>query len=169
MFFRTKLLLSLGCIAALSGTLCAGAHADTPAQKGARATIAALYNKSSQALRRKDIVPIAAMEAPDYQSFLPNRTLNREEDLAMTSQIFASAVQIAKVDSKILSLTWRGPDAVVNVQNTVVFTMAKGSRKSRVETVSISRDYWSPGPQGWQIRQSVHSSIKSWINGKRVQ
>lgn len=170
MNFHKKRLVSLLCVSICSVSLLCVGHADTPAQRKSRREIAATYDKMARAMLHKDLATIAAIEAPDYQiTTYSGATRNRERDLAMTRFVFSSGAGFSKVENKIVSLTWRGPDAIVISQSTIAAVMRRGKQSGRADGVILSRDYWSKGPQGWQIRQSVERESKAWINGHRVQ
>ena len=161
----------LSCMGALALciSLIAVGHAGTPAQKQARREIEADYQKMDQSLMRKDVEGAAAFEAPDYRSFYQSgASLSRAQQIAQARQTSEAVKSVPKVKTKIISLTWRGHDAIVISQSTVVLMIMKGSQLVRAERVGVCRDYWSHNPTGWQIRQSVEKSAKGWVNGKRV-
>lgn len=156
----------------IPGAFAAPSHSapfDTSAQKVARRAIAANYLKAAAAIRRKDLGALDAMEAPDYRSYSPGgKVLTREQDALEMRQFLAGVNRVLKMENRILSLTWRGQDAVVVAQNTGVFLVKQGGRTLRLETVDVSRDFWSQTAKGWQIRQVVHGPGKTWVNGKRT-
>ena len=166
---RLRPVLALGLVAVMGTALCGTGRADTPAQKAARRDIVAVYAKISRAAIHKDLAPLAQAEADDFQDFTAMGTLNRDQSLELARQFFASTNSISKAESKILSWTWRGPDAVVIAQNTTVATARRNGKSVRLEAVNTSRDYWSRTGKGWQVRQSVDRGTKLWINGRRVQ
>jgi ketosteroid isomerase-like protein len=170
MMFRMKTLVSFVCVGALSLCVSATGRADTPAQNRARREIAATYAKMARAMMRKDLPTLSAIEAADYQAFTKaGLSRSREQDLETTRRLFLLVKQFPKMQSKILSLTWRGPDAVVMAQTTPVSIMNQAGKTGRMEGVVITRDYWSRSAGGWQIRQSVEREGKVWLNGQRVQ
>ncbi len=163
---QSRCVVAVALCGAVVGADC---RADTSAQKSGRRDIAATYQRVAKALMHKDLAPMAAALSPDYECFSTLGTLNREQSVAVTRQFFASVKSISKIENKILSLTWRGPDAVVIVQNTTVAIAQKGGKTVRLEAVNTSRDYWSRTNGGWQIRQNVDRGAKMWMNGRRVQ
>lgn len=124
---------------------------------------------------RKDWTALVATEAPDYQATtLAGITRNREQELEMMRRLTMMTKRLpvqsaSKVQSRILSLTWRGPDAIVMAETTVVSTAARNGKTARVEAVVTTRDYWGQSASGWQLRQSVERAGKAWLNGQRVQ
>ncbi len=169
MFLRSRPWVAVGFCAFAGASLCDVGRADTPAQKEARRDIVAVYARVSRAAIHKDLAPLAEAEADDFQDFTAIGTLNRDQSLALARQFFASVKSVSKAQSKILSWTWRGPDAVVIAQNTTVATAMRGRKTVRLEAVNTSRDYWSRTARGWQIRQSVDRGTKMWVDGRRVQ
>jgi len=170
MIFSMKEMFSLGCAGFLCLSMSVSAYADTPAQTKARREIAAAYAKMERAMKNKDLATIASLEAPDFQmSSITGGTRNRAQDLALTRSVFPMVKAMPKMESKILSLKWRGPDAIVMCQTTAVVVMVKGGKTARLEEVDLSRDYWSQNAGVWQIRQSVEKTAKMWINGKRLR
>lgn len=153
---------------ALCVSLIAVGHADTPAQKQGRREIEAAYEKSARALMRRDVEAAFALQAPDFQNFSSTgASINRAQEMAVLRRAMLFVRSVPKAETKIMSLTWRGPDAIVVSQSTVVLMVTKGRQLVRTETVGVSRDYWSHNPIGWQMRQSVGRSAKIWVNGKR--
>jgi len=163
----SKQLSCMGAFALCVSFIAVG-HADTSAQTEGRRQIAAAYANSARALMRRDLKGAFAMEAPDYQNYtVGGVAVSREQEMAQMQRAFTLVRSVPKAEVKIMSLKWRGPDAVVMAQYTLVLMVAKGSKTVRSEVVSISRDYWSHNPAGWQVRQAVGRSGKVWINGKR--
>lgn len=176
LFLQKKPFVSLAFLGAVSLCLSGVGRADTPAHNSARREIAAVYGKRAQATIRKDLTLLGATEAPDYQATtLAGITRNREQELEVMRRMAQIASRLpqtqstTKMQTKILSLTWRGPDAIVMAQTTVVSRAAQGGKTMRSEAVVTTRDYWSRGAGGWQLRQSVERAGKVWINGQRVQ
>jgi len=164
----SKQLSGVGAFALCISLLAVG-HADTPAQKQARREIAAAYKRMDQGLMRKDLTPYVAPMAPDFQSVSAKGvSRNREQDFAQMRLLLGSIDSIPKSTSKIISLVWRGPDAVGMCQSDAVLVQAKREKIRRVEQVTLTRDYWSHNAVGWQIRQSVAQAEKVWANGKRI-
>lgn len=166
--FKTRL-FSLVCAGVCGASLFSHARADTPAQNAARREIAATYAKLTNAIKHKDLATVASIEAPDYQGVsLVGITRNRERDLAAMQMVFRMGASYSKYDDKIVSLKWRGPDAIVICKSTVVAVAQRGTRQGRSGGFVVTRDYWSKGAGGWQIRQSVERSGEMWLNGQRV-
>ena len=150
------------------------AHAaENAAQRAGRAAIAAQYRASDAAILRRDVATIVAQMAPDYKSHdldgsVADRAQNEAALRAMLSgQYMGIKFNFTRAHSKILSLTWRGPDAIAMVQSTLVGTGERGNKSVRVEVVGVSREYWGKTARGWQVRQSVSTQMKRWINGVR--
>ena len=150
------------------------AHAaETAAQRAGRAAIAAQYRKIDAAIVRHDVVALVAHLAPDFKSHGPDgsvadRAQNEAALRAMLSgKVLGVKVKFIKSQSKILSLKWRGPDAIVQVQTNTVCIGGQGKKSVRSEVVGVSREYWGKTARGWQIRQSVTTQMKRWINGVR--
>ena len=150
------------------------AHAaETAAQRAGRAAIAAQYRKSDVAIVRHDVATLVAQMAPDFKSYdLDGSVANRAQSEAsmrvmLSGTVMGIKMKFIKSHSKILSLTWRGPDAIVQVQTTMVGIGSRGSKSARSEVVGISRDYWGKTARGWQIRQSATTQMKRWVNGVR--
>lgn len=151
--------------------------AETAAQRAGRAAIIAAYDKQCQATVKKDVSAIVAFYAPDYALYSKaGRVYNRSETEEMLRRLIGMADRIAatgvKTDStlatRIVSLTWRGKDAIVMSQTTGVNIAKKGARRVRTETVNLARDYWTPTSQGWKIRQTAERDAKMWLNGERI-
>ncbi|PQV64143.1 hypothetical protein B1R32_107169 [Abditibacterium utsteinense] len=148
--------------------------AESSSQKSGRAALVAIYQKTDQAMVKKDVAAMTFHLAPDYQSFMrTGQVLNRAQSVAMVQQLVtgsASGVKLnyTKCSTRILSLTWRGKDAVIMAETTAVGKAGKGGRTARMEQVSVTRDYWTPTAQGWKIRQSAESKSSVWMNGQRV-
>ena len=147
--------------------------AESAAQRAGRAAIAAQYRASDAAILRKDVPTLVGQMAPDYKSYeregtVANRAQNEAALRAMLSGNYMGIqFQFTKAQSKILSLTWRGPDAIVMAQSTLVGTGKRGNKSVRVEVVGLAREYWGKTARGWQVRQSVSLQMKRWINGVR--
>jgi len=155
---------------ALCVSFIAVGHADTPARKQGRREIEAAYAKSARAVMKRDVEAAFAMEAPDYQNFSSaGEPVNRAQEMALLRRVMPFVRSVPKAETKIMSFTWRGPDAIVVSQNTVILMVMRGRQLVRTETVGVSRDYWSHNPIGWQMRQSVGRSEKVWVNGKRFR
>lgn len=176
LFLQPKPFVSLLCLGVVSLSSSGIGRADTPAHNSARREIAAVYVKRAQATVRKDLTLLGSTEAPDYQATtLAGITRSREQELEMMRRLVQIIKQLPSTQSatqmqtKILSLTWRGPDAIVMAQTTVVSRAAQGGKTMRSEAVVTTRDYWSHNSGGWQLRQSVERAGKAWINGQRIQ
>lgn len=174
MFSFTKP-LSLVCMGAVSLSLMGVGRADTPAHNRARREIAAMYVKRAQAMMRKDWTAVFATEAPDYQAVtLAGISRNREQELEIMRRLALITKRLpvqstSKVQNRIVSLTWRGPDAIIMAETTVVGLASHGARTARSEAVVTTRDYWSQSAGSWRLRQSVERAGKAWLNGQRVQ
>ncbi len=113
--------------------------------------------------------------APDFQLHtLGGQVLNRAQTEQAMKQTLSGAgvglpLDYTKVSTRIVSLSWRGKDAIVMAENTALAVAKKGGRAVRLETVSLARDYWTPTAQGWKVRQSVERAAKMWLDGKRVK
>ena len=148
---------------------------DTKAQSVARRALIAQYQKVDQANLRQDIPTLMSLMAPDFM--LHDQTygsLDRAQTENMMRQSLASilpgvTVRYSRVQTKFLSLTWRGPDAIIVAHTTAAATGSGYGRTVRIESVGVSRDYWSPTPSGWRIRQSVERESKIWRDGKRIR
>ena len=147
--------------------------AETAAQRAGRAAIAAQYRKSDAAVVRHDVAALAAQMAPDFKSYdLDGSVADRAQNEAalrvmLSGKIMGINLKFTKSQSKILSLKWRGPDAIVQVQTTMVGIGSRGNKSVRSEVVGVSRDYWGKTARGWQVRQSVTTQMKRWVNGVR--
>ena len=147
--------------------------AETAAQRAGRAAIAAQYRKTDAAVVRHDVAALVAQMAPDYKSHgLDGSVADRAQNEAalramMSGKVMGISLRFTKSQSKILSLQWRGPDAIVQAQTTMVGIGRRGSKTVRVEVVGVARDYWGKTARGWQVRQSVNMQMKRWINGAR--
>lgn len=172
-----KLALSAALFAATppaSSLLIKPAHAaENAAQRAGRAAIAAQYRISDAAILRKDVPTLVSQLASDYKSYERDGTVaDRAQNeaalrLMLSGNYMGIKFQFTKAQSKILSLTWRGPDAVVMAQSTLVGTGTRGNKVVRVEVVGLSREYWGKTSRGWQVRQSVNLEMKRWINDVR--
>ena len=150
------------------------AHAaETAAQRAGRAAIVAQYLKTDAAILRHDLPAIMTTLAADYKSYgMDGSVANRAQAeatmrLVLSGQINGVKFKFTKSQSTIQSLQWRGPDAIVLSQVTMVGIGSRDGKSVRVEVVGASRDYWGKTAQGWQIRQGVTLQMKRWINGVR--
>ncbi|HEX9996472.1 MAG TPA: hypothetical protein VGB45_04955 [Abditibacterium sp.] len=174
-----KTLLSLTLALSLGGaSLISSARptyaAETAAQRAGRAAIVAAYKKQAQATVKKDANAIMSFVAPDYQMFmLDGTTLNRARTDAMMRQTMSEESRVSltylKATPRIVSLTWRGKDAIVVVEMTGSGTIRSGQRSERFEQVVLSRDFWSSSPRAWKMRQQVERISKFWVNGQRIR
>ena len=173
--FHLALGASLLCAAPLAFSLAPkpALAAESAAQKAGRAAIAAQYRRGDIAVVKHDVATLVSIMAPDYRGYDPDGSVadraQAEASLrvTMSGQINGVALKFTKSETKILSLKWRGPDAIVMAQTTMVGIGSKGNRSVRVEVVGLSRDYWGKTARGWQTRQSVTTQMKRWINGVR--
>ncbi len=146
---------------------------ENAAQRAGRAAIVAQYKKSDEATVKHDANTLIAQMAPDYKSYdRDGSVVDREQSAAamrtmLSGEVMGVKLKYTKSQSKILSLKWRGPDAIVQVQTTMVAIGKRGNKTVRSEVVGIARDYWGKTTRGWQIRQSVTTQMKRWINGVR--
>lgn len=148
------------------------AHAaESATQRAGRAAIAAQYRAADVAVVRHDAATLAAQMAPDFKSYERDGTIaDRAKNVAglresLSGQVYGVPLKFTKSQSKILSLKWRGPDAIVQVQTTMVGVASRSNKSMRIEVVGVSRDYWGKTARGWQLRQSVTTQMKRWING----
>ncbi len=175
-----KLYLKLALIASLfaatpsaSSFIKPAQAAENATQRAGRAAIAAQYRISDAAILRKDVPTLIGQMTPDYKSYERDGTVaDRAQNeaalrLMLSGNYMGIKFQFTKAQSKILSLTWRGPDAIVMAQSTLVGTGQRGNKSVRVEVVGLSREYWGKTARGWQVRQSVNMEMKRWINGVR--
>ena len=152
------------------------AQAQTAAFKAqARQEIAAAYAKIDQGTIANNPKIFEEKLAPDFIGYATDgQTFNRTQALAriygaMGSNYQGVSIKVTKSKTKILSLTWRGSDAVVMAQGTqVVYARAKG-QSVRVEVVVTSRDFWSHFKTGWLARQCVATQASVWLDGKKVR
>ena len=147
--------------------------ADNAAQRAGRAAIVAQYKKSDDAIVRQDVAGVMKIIADDYRGYgLDGKIENRAQSEAsmratMSGKSNGIAMKFVKSQTKILGWTWRGPDAVVRAQTTMVGVGRAGGKSVRIEVVGVARDYWGKTRRGWQVRQSVSLEMKRWINGVR--
>ena len=173
--FKMALSASLLCATPLAFSLPAkpAMAAESAAQKAGRADIIQQYRLADAATVKHDVATLVAQLAPDYKGYdLDGSVEDRAQAEAalratLSGQVNGITIKFTKSQSKILSLDWRGPDAIVRVQSTLVGIGRKGNKTVRVEVVGIARDYWGKTKKGWQIRQSVALEMKRWINGVR--
>ena len=147
--------------------------AESSAQKAGRAAIAALYKRNDQAMIKKDMPTLNALLAPNYQMTMKNgQSFNRAQSVALMQQLVSGSAGVkmsySKVSTRILSLTWRGKEAVVMSEVTAIGKGQGGGREFSLQQVSASRDIWTPTAQGWKIRQSVETKSNVLVNGQRV-
>jgi hypothetical protein len=113
--------------------------------------------------------------APDFIAYADNgQTFNRTQVLARVYSSMGDAypgmtVRFSKSKTKILSLKWRGSDAVIMAQSTQVATIRYQGRAVRLETVVVARDFWSRFKTGWLARQSVTTQASAWVDGKKIR
>ena len=152
------------------------AQAQTAAFKaeGVR-SITDAYAKVDQAILTNNPRIFEEKLAPDFVGYAENgQTYNRTQALA---RIYAAmggytpgvSVKAIKSKNKILSIKWRGSDAIVMVQTTQVLTLRANGEKARLEGVVVSREFWSKFKTGWMGRQSVVTQASIWLDGKKVR
>lgn len=173
-----KSLLSLSAALLLGGAI---GTASTPAratetsvQRAGHAAIVAAYQTYDQAALKGDVATLMSFCTADFQDYSADGQVHNRAQveamnrMALGGMVMGVPVKITKCQTRVVSLTWRGKDAIVMVQNTSVAVARRDGRTSRSENVSLSRDYWTPTTQGWRVRQTAERINKQWIDGKRV-
>lgn len=123
---------------------------------------------------KKDLAALVAQFAPSYHMVTKNgQSFNRAQSVAMLQQLVngsTSGVTLSytKVSTRILSLTWRGKEAIVTAEATAMGTAQAGGRTFRLQQVNAARDYWISTAQGWKIRQSIETKSNVWMDDRRV-
>ncbi len=128
---------------------------------------------------RQDADALMSFYAPDFQDYEANGIVrNYAETEQLLRRSFALidnltgalgvSTRFTKHSVKILSMTWRGKDAIVMSQTTAVSISSKGGRSNRSEIVALARDYWMPTATGWKMRQTATRLNKVWMNGERM-
>jgi hypothetical protein len=172
--FLLGLVLGTATIAPL--TISQPAQAQTAAFKAqGRQAIVNAYAKIDQGTIANNPKIFEDILAPDFIAYADNgQTFNRSQALARIYSSMGDAypgmtVRFSKSKTKILSLKWRGSDAIVMAQSTQVATIRYQGKAIRLEVVVVSRDFWSRFKTGWMARQSVTTQASAWIDGKKFK
>lgn len=129
----------------------------TSAQSAARQAIVATYASYNQAYKKGDVATAMSFLAPDYEHYTLNNT--RIDRATFETQMrnmwhMGLPIRIDSLDTKIQSIQWRGPDAIV-VVNTEIVTGMPTKRTKPIVARTTERHYWSPTSSGWKLRQVV--------------
>jgi len=177
---KTRFLLGLvvGTATVVPSAISQPVQAQSAATKAqGRQGIVTAYNKQAQALLNKDVPAFMTTISPDCLDYSLDGSVSNyaqievavHEMLEKPIPQLGVPMRLTRATSKILSISWRGSEAIVMSQTTVMGNVSKYGKTANIEIVGVSRDFWTPTRTGWKMRQSVTTQMTSWLNGKKVK
>jgi ketosteroid isomerase-like protein len=157
------LALSLGC-------LTAAAPSRLPAQD-TRAEIEARYRQLADAIRRKDVEGILALQAPDFSSINPESgTFDYAAMERYTRRLTAAMDSVIHIRNVIRSFEAHGDTAVADVCQELSRLQRLGdSRPHRIDTSVLQRETWVRLADGWKrLHVSDVHGMRWFVDGVRI-
>ena len=140
-------------------------HPDTRAQVEAR------YERLAEAIRRKDLQAILAMQAPDFSSSNVGGTVFDYAAMAeYTRRMTAAVDSVIYTRNRIREFTLRGDTAVADVCQEFSRIQRVDGIPRRVDTSVLQTETWVRSPDGWRRRRVENERGFRWfVDGVRVE
>jgi ketosteroid isomerase-like protein len=151
-----------------------GALAATPSlllAQDARPAIEAQYRQLADAIRRKDVKGILALQAPDFSSINPEAgTFDFAAMERYTRRLTAAIDSVIHIRNVIRSFEARGDTAVADVCQEFSRMQRLGeSRPHRIDTSVLQRETWVRLPDGWKrLHVSDVHGMRWFVDGVRI-
>ena len=154
-------------------TSLAGMVAATPTTLPAqdtRAAVEAQYRRLEEAIRRKDIAGILALQAPEFSSNNPNATFDFAAMERYTRRLMGAVDSVIHISNVIRSFEARGDTSVADVcQEFSRIQQLGDGRAHRIDTSVLQRESWVHQADGWKrFRVTDEHGMRWFVDGVRV-
>jgi ketosteroid isomerase-like protein len=165
----TTLRLPLSCLALTLGMLAATPKL-VPAQDS-RSAIEARYRQLAEAIRRKNVEQVLALQAPDFSSRNPDAgTFDFAAMERYTRRLTAAVDSVIHVRNVIQAFEERGDTSVADVCQEFSRIQRLGDgRPHRVDTSVLQRETWVRLADGWKRLHVANVRGRRWfVDGTRI-
>jgi hypothetical protein len=136
-----------------------------------RAAIERQYERLSDAIRRRDVDAILALQSPAYTARAPDgATLDYAWMAAYTRRFGETVDSVIHVRNAIREFRARGDTAVADVcQEFSRLQRLRDGRQHRIDTSALQEETWVRGDSGW-LRYRVENirGLRWFVDGVRV-
>lgn len=136
-----------------------------------RPAIESQYQRLSEAIRRKDVDGILALQAPDFSSTNPNAKIFDYAAMeAYTRRLTATVDSVIHVRNDIRGFEERGDTSVADVcQEFSRLQRLRDGRQHRIDTSVLQRETWVHLADGWKRLNVTNEHGMRWfVDGVRV-
>jgi len=151
----------------------AGTAVATPtllSAQDSRAAIEAQYQRLEEAIRRKDVEGILALQAPAFSSENPNGTFDFAAMERYTRRLTSAIDSVIHNRNVIRSFEERGDTSVADVCQEFSRIQRLGDgRRHRIDTSVLQRERWVRLADGWKRFKVTNEHGMRWfVDGVRV-